>query len=263
MTQGLALLDRAEGALSDARDALASLRALLGTPEASESTLSIPPTVALAPAPAMGGLTDPAKFYTSIRNSDQLFGGELTPEQFAGCEADLDIGAGRLPLGWMAYCMATDYHESGHTMQPVPERGGAAYLAKYDTGRLAAALGNTPEADGDGIRLAGRGKVQITGARNYKLANARMRELGVLKAGEDLWKSPDLALRMDVAAACLVVGMLEGWFTGKSLNDYIRSTGTLEQFTNARRIVNGTDRAALIAGYAMAFQTALQAGGWQ
>ncbi len=226
-----------------------------------------------APAPTgKGGLADPARFYVALRGSDVVFGGRLTPDQVAGIEADLKLGAGRLPLAWMAYCLATDYHETGHTMQPIPERGSGDgpdadawddYLERYDTGRLAEALGNTPAADGDGVLFAGKGKAQVTGARNYKFATKRLRELGVLTAAEDLSKTPDLMLRMDVATAALIFGMLEGWYTGKTLNHYLPGpAASLKQFENARRIINGTDRAELIASIAAAFQAALQAGGW-
>lgn len=215
-----------------------------------------------APGPA-AGLMKPDAFYAYIRASDAVFGGRLRPEQFEGIEADLALGAGILPLSWMAYCLATDYHETGHTMQPEHEAGGAKYLAKYDTGRLAAALGNTPEPDGDGILYAGRGKPQVTGRRNYAKANERLRALGVLKPEENLLEKPDLMLRMDVATAALIYGMLEGWYTGKSLRHYLLNPATRKQFVNARRIINGTDRAELIAGYALEFQVALTKGDWR
>jgi len=62
----------------------------------------------------------------------------------------------------------------------------------------------------------------------------------------------------------MVLGMTEGWFTRKRFASYLPAKGpaTTVQFTSARRIINGIDRADKVAGYAMSFQAALVAGGW-
>lgn len=266
--------------LNAAEDALCRLRALLtGAIEAAPAPPLDPPPPGPAPAapaaavtPPAAGLQDPAAFFAAVRAADDVFAGRLTQDQVDGCLAILKFAAGRLPASWAAYDLATAYHETGHTMQPVRERGNGDgadadrfddYLQRYDTGRLAEALGNTPEADGDGVFYAGRGLAQITGARNYRHANDRLHALGILAPGEDLTKTPDLALRLDVAVACLVIGSLEGWYTGKRLNDYIPAKPALANFVAARRIINGTDRAELIAKVAVAFLAALVAGGWR
>lgn len=59
-------------------------------------------------------------------------------------------------------------HESGQLLYVQELASGAA----YDTGALAARLGNTPEADGDGQRWKGHGLIQITGADNHKACAA-------------------------------------------------------------------------------------------
>lgn len=259
----LALLERAKEGLRIAQEAVEALEATLAAPKTPE------PAPAPAPAPS-AGLREPTPFFASLRASNAVFGGRLTAPQVAGCERLCRAGAGRLPRSWMAYCLATSYHETGHLMTPVRERGSGDgpdadpwddYLQKYDTGRLAKNLGNTPEADGDGVKWAGRGDVQLTGARNYAKADAELARLGLIKAG-DLLANPDLALRPDLSAAIMVSGMLQGWFTGKRLNDYVPMPALRQHYKNARRIINGTDRADLIAGYAVAFDAALQAGDW-
>ena len=184
-----------------------------------------------------------AAFWNAIR---PMFGGVLKQSQVNGIETILAASDG-LPISHRAYLLATAKHETADTMQPITEYGGRRYFDKYDTGKLAKALGNTPEADGDGFRYRGRGYVQITGRANYTKAGGKL--------GVDLIANPDAALNPDIAARILVRGCSEGWFTGKKLSDYLP-----DDFRNARRVVNGTDRADLIASYAIEFGKALAAG---
>ena len=103
----------------------------------------------------------------------------------------------------------------------------------------------------------GRGYVQLTWETNYARATTELQARGILKPGEDLVKTPALALRPDVAGAILFHGMREGWFTGRRLGDYF-GPGRSDP-KGARRIINGTDCDALIAGYHAQFRVALVA----
>ena len=190
---------------------------------------------------------DRTVFFDRVRA--KLAGGKLTTGQVQGFFALMDSWTGS-GFRQLAYVLATAWHETAATMHPVTEYGGKKYFTKYDTGKLAANLGNTPQADGDGYLYRGRGYVQITGARNYRLATSRL--------GVNLVGSPDKALDPAIAAKIIIRGMIEGWFTGKKLSDYI---GAKVDYKGARRIVNGTDKAALIAGYADTIEAALRAAG--
>ena len=173
-----------------------------------------------------------------------MFGGSLNQAQVDGINTILSAfklhGDGsRMSL---AYLLATTKHETADTMQPIHERGAKAYFAKYEPGTsIDRNLGNTIK--GDGYRFRGRGYVQITGRANYAKAGKKL--------GRDLIAKPDDALLPDVAAFILIRGCIEGWFTGKKLGDYTN-------FYNMRRVVNGTDKAPLIASYADIFEEALQ-----
>lgn len=198
---------------------------------------------------------DKAAFFSHMRASN-LLGDRLEQSEVDGCNAILAACSdAHWPLPWTAYALATAYHETAHTMQPIKERGGVAYFTRmYDvTGLrpgLAQSMGNT--TPGDGAKYCGRGYVQLTWKANYAKAEKAL--------SVPLVSNPDLAMRPDIAAQIMVRGMEGGWFTGKSLKTYFKSDGPAftEMFREARRIINGLDRADDVAMYAAEFQRAMQ-----
>lgn len=199
------------------------------------------------------------------RARDGLLGPTISQGEVDGCNAILDAMAGA-PLAYTAYAFGTAYKETGHTMLPIGEYGGPRYFfRRYDpqglNPRIAAQLGNTQP--GDGVRFHGRGLVQITGRRNYALADRELGRAGLIKPGE-LMANPDLAMRPDIAAFIMRRGMEEGWFTGKRFSSYLPASGpaAMGPFTQARRIINGMDCASEIAGYAVHFENCLIAAGY-
>lgn len=185
-----------------------------------------------------------ADFFAAVRGS--LFDRKLAQAQVDGLNAISaawdEFGDGDVRK--FAYVLATDLHETAKHMTPITEFGGKNYFRKYDGRRD---LGNNQP--GDGYRFRGRGYVQITGRKNYT------KWAGIL--GADLVGNPDLALMPEHAGRIAVEGMMVGAFTGKKLGDYIGATKA--DYQSARKIINGTDRAAMIAGYARKFEAALAA----
>lgn len=206
---------------------------------------------------------DRAKFFAAVRTS--LFGGRLSINQVNGMNAILDEWQAKpFDSRWLAYMLATAFHETDNTMCAISENlnysaaGLCATFPKYFTAAQAAAyarqpqqianrayasrMGNGNEASGDGWRYRGRGLVQITGRDNY--------------AKYGIADDPDKALDPRKAVEILFDGMINGRFTSKKLADYFSATGS--DWAGARRIINGTDRAIDIAGFAKKFAAAIE-----
>lgn len=112
--------------------------------------------------------------------------------------------------------------ETAWTFEPVLEYDSGAM---YDTGRLAARLGNTPGADGDGQRLKGRGFIQLTGTNNYRKYGEALGSAGI-----DLLADPDKALDPKVAALILAL-----FFTFEGIPPLARA----RDWPGVRKRVNG------------------------
>ena len=188
-------------------------------------------------------------FYEGIR---PLFGGRLKESQRSGLSAILDAWDAKMAtsdLRWLAYMLATAFHETARQMQPVRE---AYWLS--ETWR---------EAHLRYYPYYGRGYVQLTWPNNYEKAGAFV--------GANLVATPDLALRPDIAAVVMQVGMTEGWFR----SDRHQRPHTLGRYfahgiddpVGAREIINGPEHpviegrrvllASVIARYHAAFLGAL------
>lgn len=179
-------------------------------------------------------------FFTTIRHHTTVerLHNVLRQSQVDGYETILyawEQDANLTDHRWLAYMLATVYHETAATIQPVEEYGkgrGKPYgIADPRTGKT----------------YYGRGYVQLTWHDNYK----KFEEL----LGLPLLSQPELACKPDVACDILFHGMMHGSFTGKKLSDYF--SGNKSDPRNARRIINGTDRADQIAIYYRVFLNAI------
>lgn len=188
---------------------------------------------------------DPAAFFASVRSSF----GPLLKAQVEGFDAILNAMKG-WPLSWQAYGLATAWHETGATMQPVRE---AHWLSEAWRKKN---LRYYPHY--------GRGYVQITWLDNYTWLDRASAAAGLTELGEIL-ADLDKAMRPDVAALALRLGLEQGRYDAKGKDMAFRlpknGPATREQYVGARYLVNIQDKAGQIADYALKFESALKAGG--
>lgn len=149
-----------------------------------------------------------------------------------------------------AYVLATAWHETGAKMLPIRETFAETddeAIARLDRAWNAGKLPQVKQPywrkDARGQAWFGRGFVQLTHKENYKKVASLI--------GQPIDLYPHLALNPVIAAKILVVGMVKGVFTGYKLNDFINKNKI--DFVNARKIINGLDRANKIAKYAEQF----------
>lgn len=121
-----------------------------------------------------------------------------------------------------AYVLATIKHECADRWQPITELGSQKYLISKPY-----------------YPFIGRGYVQITWRENYERFSKIL--------GVDLVANPLLALKPEISWKITEIGMVRGLFAGKKLSDYFE--GKVD-WINARRIINGLDKAEFIADYA-------------
>jgi putative chitinase len=193
-------------------------------------------------------------FFDEVRA--RLFTGKLSKAQVEGLTFILDVweaGHAAKDDRWLAYALATTFHETAFTMQPIRELGGDKYFfdmydIKGKRPAVAKRLGNT--LPGDGVKFHGRGFVQLTGRTNYQKCETKF---GVELTATRL--DADKVMQKTLAGEIMFFGMETGMFTGKKFADYFNAT--TQDWRNARKIINGLDHADDIAAYARKFYAAI------
>lgn len=159
-------------------------------------------------------------------NLIKVFHKQYSIDQFVGFNQIISkfFEVGLTDIRWLAYILATTWHETAFTMKPITEYGSIDYLKSKPY-----------------WPYIGRGFVQITHRENY------------LKYG--IAENPEKALDTEVAVYILIHGMVNGVFTGRKLGNYFNDQSN-DAF-NARKIINGLDKANKIKEYHDQFMVCL------
>jgi putative chitinase len=191
-------------------------------------------------------MIDRKKFFDVVRA--ELYGGVIYQGQVDGFDYLINVWERHFEepnprdgVKWLSYCLATVYHETAMTIQPIDEYG-KGKGKKY----------GSPTGP-HGQIYYGRGYPQLTWEENYIKGEKNLKDRYQVEAA--LHREPHLMLQHEISALVLYDGMIHGWFTGKKLLDYFNST--TEDPVNARRIINALDKADLIAGYYWKFKKAM------
>jgi hypothetical protein len=177
-------------------------------------------------------------YFDEVR--DSLFSGALTQQNVDGQNVILGLwewqatGTPMTDIRWLAYILATVYHETATRCWPVTEYGSQDYLQGKEY-----------------WPYIGRGLIQLTWEENYRNASAM---LGLID-DRDLVSHPEVALDSLIAARLAFRGMAEGFYTDMQLGMYFNDT--TDDPINARQIINGNDKDELIASYYDVFLEAL------
>lgn len=193
------------------------------------------------------------------------FGGRLTQGQVENMNIILDLWESEFEGGpqgdprWLAYYLASVFHETSAWMAPVRE-GTNSRRQATDKQAIAAAKqvyekGYTKIRYFDvgkyGFVPYGRGPIQVTLDDNYAYVAA--------KVGEPVEDIPALLLSQQKGHEIAMHGTYAGWWTRGKHRPSRYFNMTTEDPEGARRIVNGTDKAKLIAGYYYNFKGAIEA----
>ena len=157
--------------------------------------------------------------------------------------AFLDSDPDMTDIRWQAYCLATTFHEVAGTWMPIEEYGKGKGL-KY----------GTPDKR-TGKVYYGRGYTQNTWYENYKMLTEAWNKLHP-QTPVDFTLHPELLCIPEYAYWAMSYAMRHGTYTGVGLKKYFNETITAPK--NARKIINGLDKADLIAGYYDKFMRILQ-----